>query len=282
MNQQYDDNDMRMMWVCNLIGIACAIAILLIMAMTEAAGEEFRFSGWVYEGKRYHAPSPHSLFQILSSRDTIWTDPSSHPPFQVTVFSDRSEQVMPLGMNPTRRQFRHLTNTGSPNNESPWRHPGGTDAIVNRLTKRTGYLIPGKVKVWRESRMVPGQKVGQTGRGDRRVIHWAGTYPVGSAAAEFLSVDGTLRAVRVRTKTAEGWIGEQVEVAPFPSGYEAPSSCVDCHEDIGRHANEIDDHQEWYFTVRGLEKGGFFNSPVMQMKDRRLHWERRLVEFIDH
>ena len=68
---------------------------------------------------------------------------------------------------------------------------------------------------------------------------------------------------RYRQKETAGWCAGQIDLGPMPAGYLEVSDCTKCHEDIGKHANEIDDQQEWYTTVTGLEKDGPFAFPLL-------------------
>jgi hypothetical protein len=199
---------------------------------------------------------PEVLLAAIEHPDTIWTDREKHPALQMTEHG-----TYLVGYNMAGR--KDLSKSGSPNNEKPWRFSGGCDAFADLLDGETCFYVPGKVKVWRDTKVVPGFTAGQTS-----VTRWAGEYPVGTVGAEFLSANGTLHAVRYREKTAEGWYGEQVDVSPMPDGYVPVANCVDCHSDIGKHANEIDSTQEWYSHVRGFEKDGFFNSPFTLMTGR--------------
>jgi thiol-disulfide isomerase/thioredoxin len=196
---------------------------------------------------------PEVLREALEHTDAIWTNRDDHPALQHT-----DHNTYRLGYNMAAR--KQLSATGSPNNEKPWRFSGGCDAFADQLDGEVCYYFPSNVRVWQERKEVPGFEAA-TGLATR----WAGEYPIGTVGAEFLSTNGELHAIRYRAKTDDGWYGEQIDISSMPIGYVAVDNCTACHSDIGRHANEIDNKQEWYSHVRGFEKDGFFNSPFMTM-----------------
>jgi len=198
---------------------------------------------------------PDILEDAIDHPDTIWTDRNKHPALHHTPHN-----TYLVGYNPAAEKGPNLT--GSPNNEiGKWKNSGGCDAFASELSGRTCFYYPSKVDAWEEIDKVPGF------RNDKligTVKHWVGNYPVGTVGGEFIETD-ILHAIRYRTKTDEGWYGEQIDVNPMPAGYVPVANCVDCHRQITDHANDIDNDQEWYTHIRGFEKDGFFNSPFMVM-----------------
>jgi hypothetical protein len=145
-----------------------------------------------------------------------------------------------------------LDKTGSANNEAPWFHTGGLDDCENTKVKRMLWL-PENQKI------ILKQKNGKIKGGQRNGLEYkfiAGEYPIGTVSAEFLYDDQRLFEARSRVKGEEGWSTFQFEYGDKPAGYVHVSSCVECHEDVGKHSFELDAKRDWYGTVRGLEPGG--------------------------
>ncbi|MDB4489935.1 hypothetical protein N9045_00315 [bacterium] len=145
-----------------------------------------------------------------------------------------------------------LDKTGSANNELPWLHTGGLDDCENSYVKRMLWLPKNK-------KIVLNKKNGKIMGGQRNGLEYsfiAGEYPIGTVSAEFLYDGDRLFEARSRVKNEQGWTTFQFEYGDKPVGYIHVSSCIECHEDIGKHSFELDAKRDWYGTVRGLEPGG--------------------------
>lgn len=198
---------------------------------------------------------PPAVKRAIKSPDSIWT--SNQDTSQWQLKSDGSlMSVYRVGYNMALN--KHLTETGSPNNEHPWRHSGGFDDCDVSVLQM--YHVPGKIRVRRVKEEVPGFRANSLS-----TAKWIGEYPENTVAAEFVRDNKTksVVALRYRLKSEGDWITEQVDLGPMPANYQRVNNCVDCHEDITKHANELDSTQEWYTTVRGLEPGGPFNFPLV-------------------
>lgn len=140
--------------------------------------------------------------------------------------------------------------TGSPNNEHPWLHNGGTDNVKGLTVRRVLWIPPGEKIRLRTRR----HRVRSIGLPYART--W-GDYPDRTLSVEYLLDDkGKLFEIRSRRRVQGKWEAEQIEVGEPPKGYVSVDSCTDCHSDIGKHARQLDRRREWYTTVRGLEVGG--------------------------
>ena len=182
--------------------------------------------------------------EVMLDPRTIWYTSDSLFPVQQSAFTT---SLFGVGYN----MAAELDRTGSPNNEHPWRHTGGLDHCGPEVTvKRMLWIPPGTmIDVWREHGYV--QSIGLS------FVRHSGRFPVGTISAEFMFDDGRLFEIRSRTKHADqDWESRQIEYGDKPKGYVTVTNCVDCHEDIGKHARQLDLHRDWYTTVRGLEKGG--------------------------
>lgn len=206
------------------------------------------------------ADAPAEVVQALKSPATIWVDrslPGSRVQYQIA--EDGSLQsAYELGYNMAAN--KHLSRTGSPNNEAPWLNSGGFDDCD--VSVISAYHVPGKIRVKKRRVEVPAFR---NPKATLSVRKWLGEYPVGTVAAEFVRDNQTQQvvALRYRQKETAGWCAGQIDLGPMPAGYLEVSDCTKCHEDIGKHANEIDDQQEWYTTVTGLEKDGPFAFPLL-------------------
>ena len=140
--------------------------------------------------------------------------------------------------------------TGSTNNEHPWLHTGGLDKCGDEVTLKRLLWIPPETKI---DIFIERKSVESIGLDYSRV---AGTYPEGTISAEFLYEKIRLFEIRVRQKKGSKWETDQLEFGKKPVGYKAVDSCIECHEDIGKHAKTFDVNREWHSTVRGLEVGG--------------------------
>ena len=228
-----------------------------------------------YQG--YMAPE---LQKLLNSDKTLWFSHESGPPIQL-----EGDTAMLVGYN-----LAAHGKVGSPNNQAPWRNPGGFDSVADEIYVETGFYLPKSVEVWRQPITIPPYlefvpKEQQKDHLPRDYWRWAGEYPVGTIGAEFVYWDGSLSTIRCRYLTDHGWEGVGVTKGRVPPEYVEPKNCVDCHSDIGRAANDIDQFQEWYTTVRGLQQHGFFNDPVHYRDaalplEERHKWRSHLVTFI--
>lgn len=181
--------------------------------------------------------------EVRSSPRTYWYDRQSLPRLNV----DTSGKVfrhgfdVSLGRDPKR--------TGAPNNEKPWLHPGGFDN-VRGVTVVRGMLMPPnrKMRVSLIQRRAAG----------RVVRNWETRFPAGTSVVEFINVPNGYRVVRRRTKAGENdWDTAEYETGRRPPGYVEVANCTDCHEDIGKHAWELDRNRDWYtFVATASEPGG--------------------------
>lgn len=203
--------------------------------------------------------APAEIMNALRSGRTVWLDRTKTPAVQLQVFPGGRIDTYPVGYNMAAN--KHLSRTGSPNNEAPWLHSGGFDNVDAKIM--AAYFLPGKVRIKREEFDAPAFRKEADSLSAARLV---GEYPVGTVAAEFVVTDNLVRCLRYRHKEqASGWCEAQIDFGPMPDGYREVANCTDCHRDITKHANEIDASQEWYTTVRGLEPGGPFNFPFYRI-----------------
>lgn len=199
------------------------------------------------------------LLTIVEDPNTQWYDHKTLP----EVFESEGRlyrvgnNIGPEGEDPT----------GSPNNEFPWLHTGGLDHCGSEVAVRRALSVPkGK---WIELYQATGNAAEKAPEGSEFPSNFpfsriSGTYPVGTTAIEFMYDKIRLFEVRQRTKTKNGWVTDVKEYGAKPKGYVQVNNCVDCHNDIGRHPEDIDieravegiKDRQWYGTVRGLEKDG--------------------------
>ena len=166
------------------------------------------------------------------------------------VWEGEFHKLRPIGLNTSALPDP----SGSPNNEYPWRHAGGTDRMKNVKHRRV-IVFPknGTVDVWPDKyrTTLPNGVIWAS------LTRVSGRFPVGTRVAEYMYHKGRLFEYREREKVGDGdWSTEQISVGERPPGYVEVDNCVECHEDIGTHAKQLDPNRHWYGTVRGLEVGG--------------------------
>lgn len=219
---------------------AVVFAGLLVMLVSPAAATE-----------------PPDIWEVFRDPRTKMYTKASLPPMYEML-----GQLFPLGYNSAARNGVQIDPTGTPNNEYPWLHTGGLDHCEPSYVKVTRVIrIPPDTEITIR-RGVPGFVAANRLDYSRMVGH----FPVGTVCGEFLTDDGRVFETRVRYKTkdvgrADDWETHQVEYGGKPAGYYAVTNCVDCHADIGKHANLLEPAtrrplRDWYGTVRGLEPGG--------------------------
>lgn len=188
--------------------------------------------------------SDKSVFDYAADRRSIWYNTESLP----KVYQNQS-LLYRVGYNIAG----NLDKTGTPNNEKPWLHTGGLDNCGPEVTVKRMLWVPPEEKIYvkKEDFRIEGGK-----RNGFLYSAVTGEYPLGTVSAEFMYNGIELFEVRERRKTKDGWITLQHELADKPVGYKKVGSCIQCHEDIGKHAFQLDENREWYSVVRGLEKGG--------------------------
>jgi hypothetical protein len=190
---------------------------------------------------------------VMFSPQTFWYDKQTLP----RVYQ-HDNLLWPLGYNVSATGDR----SGSPNNEKPWLHTGGMDDVKEGFVKRFYWSPAGKrVKIWRTYGSVSDNQ-GATHLG---ISKWVGEFPIGAIVGEILMDGKRDFEVRARRKVALGeWEHFQFEKGPKPRGYISVRSCVDCHNDVTKDANELDGSRDWYGQVGSLEQHGpihlhFFN-----------------------
>jgi hypothetical protein len=182
---------------------------------------------------------------VMFSPQTFWYDKQTLP----RVYQ-HDNQLWPLGYNVSGT----LDRSGSPNNEKPWLHTGGMDDVKEGNVKRFYWSPPGtKVRIWRTY----GSVFDQRGVEHLGITKWVGEFPVGAIVGEIL-LDGQRDfEVRARRKTGRGeWEHFQFERGPKPKGYVSVNSCIECHRDVTKEANELDGKRDWYGQVGSLEQHG--------------------------
>ncbi len=172
------------------------------------------------------------IVNAANDPNTFWYDDSSLP----QVFQS-NERLFRKGYNLAGR----LDKTGSPNNESPWFHTGGTDGM-DVTVRRFVWLPPGKKIAMKFANGTTPVKPIRPGQ-----LTW--TYPEGSVVGEVIS-DFEIRA---RIKGIDNWETFAISRGKPPALYKRPDNCIQCHEDVGRHAFTITREREWYGYVRGSD-----------------------------
>lgn len=184
------------------------------------------------------------IYALAKDPRTMWYDKRSLP----GVY-ESSGRLYAVGYNIAG----NLDKTGTANNEHPWAHTGGLDNCGPDVNVKRMLWIPekSKIKLRNIAREIKG---GQRNGLDYSLI--MGKFPEGTVSAEFMYEGLRMFEARTRTKTNGSWETNQFEYGDKPKGYVAVTSCVECHEDIGKHSFQIDPKRDWYATVRGLEVGG--------------------------
>lgn len=222
--------------------------------------------------------APETVLSRLRQRSTIWVDRTADgTALQWTAGANGRDSVYRVGYNMAAN--KHLSRTGSPNNESPWLHSGGFDNTDVSII--AAYHVPGRIKLRRRQVELPAFRNKDVRLSTTKIL---GEYPVGTVAAEWVLNNETqqLCCFRYREKDQSGWCAGQVDIGPMPAGYLEVSDCTKCHEDITRHANEIDDQQEWYTTVRGIEKDGPFNFPLFVLTGSGMDGSGTINPAVEH
>lgn len=187
------------------------------------------------------------LFDLSKDTRVYWYDKDSLPQAYQSSGSG-PVRLFKLGYNIAG----NLDKTGTANNEHPWRHTGGLDNCNSVKVKRMLYVpVNKKIKLRTVHSKIEGGK-----RNGLKYSRIAGEYPEGTVVAEFLYEHDRLFEARARMKKKNDWKTFQYEYGNKPKGYIHVDSCVECHEDIGKHSFELDEVRDWYGTVRGLEPGG--------------------------
>jgi hypothetical protein len=182
--------------------------------------------------------------------DARWYDNSVMPP----VYQNSRLGLLAVGYNPSApiSPQAKAHKFGTPSNHFPWLHVGGTPDGGNVTTLKALWIPPGKkIKVWLDRTPLPSTP---------KAIEWRWQFPVGTIrAVRLLRSDGVVFSQHVSKKISEGngidhWSGSETITAKPPSWYKSPTNCVDCHKDVGRHAEELRPKEKnYYFKLRGWD-----------------------------
>lgn len=156
---------------------------------------------------------------------------------------------------------------GQPNAHQPWKFPGGVIADSNEerseLIWITEYFLPENPKVYNKKGVLPTNLTAPN-----NLIAWK--FPVGTGVRLRLFDNGYEFANHISVKIKDGdgidnWIGEEVILGKLPNWYKSPENCIDCHLDVGKHANILRPNEHNYYGwLRGSD--GRFRYPKIGNK----------------